>query len=448
VTEPQPGDRIAGYVVERKIGRGGMGVVFLARDERLGRPVALKLIVAAFADDEELRARFAREARIAASFEHAHVVPVYDVQEHEGALVIAMRYIEARDVGVALREQGPFAPERVADLLRQVCSALDAAHDRGLVHRDIKPGNVLLSGHAPDEHAYLTDFGLARDVHSEPGLTKSGHWVGSMDHIPPEQIEGGPIDRRTDVYAVACLAFQMLTGRAAFPGGFDEKLEGHLHGERPLVSALRPGLSEEVDRVIVRGMARAPDERPATTGALARELGEALARARELRTQETAFAQDVRTEEPAEPTPAPAPPPPPRRRRPVALAAAAGVALVAVVAVALALALGGGGGGGGGGGDDAGDSGGGGEATAPALDMAEATEQANAACQEIGNDQDNPYFCSGVANTRAEAGGTYVSDLALNDPEDGERCTARVRTSAAGGRVTRAVEQGTCMVQP
>jgi len=321
VTDLRPGQRFAGYVIERQLGRGGMGAVHLARDERIGRRVALKVIVPSLADDPGFQARFAREARIAARLEHPNVVPVYDVGEHEGALYIAMRYIESADLAAVLREQGPLAPGRAARIVAQICAALDAAHRAGLVHRDVKPANVLLTGEEPEEHAYLTDFGLAREVASDSMLTGTGEWVGTLDYVAPEQIQGDSLDARTDVYAVACLAFHALTGRVPHPGPTATKLHGHLLAEPPRATELAPDLPPAVDAVLVRGMAKRPEDRPSRTIELAHDLAAAVEGRDPQATRPAASPPDegertVAATEPGEPpgpetappTPAPAPP--------------------------------------------------------------------------------------------------------------------------------------------
>src|SRR3954462_10007621 len=178
-----------------------MGAVFLARDENLHRRVALKLLVPSLAADAEFHARFEREARIAATLEHPHVVPVYDVGDLDGRLFIAMRFVDGTDLASELLQAGRLPPERLARILADVCDALDGAHRAGLVHRDVKPANVLLTGAGSDEHAYLADFGLTRDAASDSGLPRTGQMLGTLDYAAPEQFRGGRVDARTDVYA-------------------------------------------------------------------------------------------------------------------------------------------------------------------------------------------------------------------------------------------------------
>src|SRR4051794_236214 len=194
-----PGMAIGDYRLEELIGRGGMGVVYRATQLSLGRTVAIKLIAEAAADDPAFRARFKREARLAAGIDHPNVIPVYQADESAGRLYIAMRYVEGTDLGALIAERGPLPVEEAAAIVDQVAAALDAAHARGLVHRDVKPGNVLVD-HAA--HVYLTDFGVTKQVASRTGLTLEGGLVGTLDYAAPEQLSGAPVDARTDVYAL------------------------------------------------------------------------------------------------------------------------------------------------------------------------------------------------------------------------------------------------------
>src|SRR4051812_27179599 len=199
------GQVLAGYRVEGIIGRGGMGVVYRATQLALERPVALKLIAPDLAEDESFRERFKRESRTAAQIEHAHVIPVHEAGEAEGRLYIAMRLIDGIDLRELIRRYGQIEPVRAVRLLGQVASALDAAHAFGLVHRDIKPANVLVANEGGRDHAYLTDFGLSKQLGSESGVTQTGMFVGTVDYIAPEQIQGLPLDARSDVYSLGCL---------------------------------------------------------------------------------------------------------------------------------------------------------------------------------------------------------------------------------------------------
>ena len=265
------------YDIQREVGRGGMGVVYLATDRRLGRRVALKVIVPELAADAQFRLRFEREARVAATLEHPHVVPVYEAGEQDGSLFIAMRFIDGRDLATEVRDHGALAPDRLARIVLQVAGALDAAHRSGVVHRDVKPANVLLTLSGEDEQAYLTDFGLTREAASESGLTMTGQWVGTVDYAAPEQILGEPTDARSDVYALGCLAFQALTGQPPFRGAPAARLFAHMNEPPPSACAARPGLPPAVDAALARALAKKPEDRFQSAGDLGRALAAALA---------------------------------------------------------------------------------------------------------------------------------------------------------------------------
>src|ERR687895_1723388 len=206
----------AGYRIDRRIGRGGMGVVYLATDLRLERSVALKVLAEDLARQPGFQRRFVGESKLAASLDHPNVIPIYAAGEHQGVLYIAMRFVPGQDLRTLLREEGRLEPERAARIVAQVASALDAAHTHGLVHRDVKPANVLVTGAGEDEHAYLTDFGLTKRSVSESGLTEGGQWVGTVDYVAPEQLKGDAVDGRADVYALGCVLYEALTGEAPF----------------------------------------------------------------------------------------------------------------------------------------------------------------------------------------------------------------------------------------
>jgi YVTN family beta-propeller protein len=270
-----PGEVLAGYVVEELVGRGGMGEVYRARDQRLDRPVALKLLAPRLADDEGFRDRLLRESRLAASLDHPNVVPIYETGEADGRLFIAMRYVEGTDLKALLRREGALSPERTVALAGQVADALDAAHARGLVHRDVKPSNVLIDERGGGEHCYLADFGLTQSI-SDRGPV-DGQLMGTLEYVAPEQIRGDAVDGRADVYALGCMLFEALTGTLPFTGASDVALiYSHLEGEPPRVSDRRPDLPEAVDDVIARAMAKDPDARPASCRALVSELEGAL----------------------------------------------------------------------------------------------------------------------------------------------------------------------------
>jgi len=251
-----PGAVLAGYRLEARIGAGGMAVVFRAVDERLGRTVALKVLAPGLAGDGEFRERFVRESRAAATVDHPHIIPVYGAGEADGILFLAMRYVPGGDLRSVLHQEGPLPPERAAFLLSPVASALDAAHGAGLVHRDVKPANVLVdrSPGRPD-HPYLSDFGLAKGaagsagITSAAGLTGTGQFLGTADYAAPEQISGGRTYVQTDQYALACVAFTMLTGELPFAR--DQPMAvlwAHLSAPPPSVTARRPDLSPGAPR--------------------------------------------------------------------------------------------------------------------------------------------------------------------------------------------------------
>src|SRR4051812_2158519 len=204
-TELSAGDEFAGYRIERRLGRGGMGILYLAVEPGLDRRVALKLIAPEAAAEEVFARRFAAESRIAASIEHPNVVPIYAAGEEGGVPFIAMRFVAGSDLSQRIAREGRLAPEQAVALIAQIGNGLDAIHAAGLVHRDVKPANVLLSGGEGDEHAYITDFGVARNLATRSGLTQTGRFVGTLDYVAPEQISGDPIDARVDVYALGCL---------------------------------------------------------------------------------------------------------------------------------------------------------------------------------------------------------------------------------------------------
>jgi hypothetical protein len=273
-----PGAVVAGYRLEARIGAGGMAVVFRATDERLGRTVALKVLTPALAGDGEFRERFIRESRAAAAVDHPHIIPVYGAGEADGILYLAMRYVSAGDLRSVMYRQGPLAAERAAFLLSPVASALDAAHAAGLVHRDVKPASVLvdMSPGRPD-HPYLSDFGLAKGAMSVAGLTGTGQFLGTADYAAPEQISGGRAHVQTDQYALACVAFTMLTG--VLPFARDEPMTvlwAHLNDPPPSATARRFDLSPAVDQVLGRALAKDPAARYPSCGAFADALRAAL----------------------------------------------------------------------------------------------------------------------------------------------------------------------------
>jgi hypothetical protein len=262
-----PGDVFAGHRIEGLAGRGGMGVVYRATELTLDRVVALKLIAPALAGDPDFRARFLRESRAAASIEHPNVLPIYYAGEHGDELYIAMRYVDGQDLRTLVRAAGSLPAGRVASIVAQVGAALDAAHERGLVHRDVKPANVLL---AADDHAYLTDFGLAKRMESTAAaaLSRPGGWVGTLGFVAPEQIRGERVDARTDVYALGCVLVHALTGRPPYMRDSEEAtLWAHLHAPPPDAG---DGVPEAFVGVVGRALAKDPDERYPSAGDLGR----------------------------------------------------------------------------------------------------------------------------------------------------------------------------------
>jgi len=268
------GSHVAGYWLEERIGAGGMAVVFRARDERLHRLVALKILAPALAADNAFRQRFIRESRSAAAVDDPHIIPVHEAGEASGVLFIAMKYVPGGDVRSLLDREGPLPPARAMAIISPVASALDAAHAAGLVHRDVKPGNILVDTR-PDrpDHVYLADFGLSKGALSSIGLTGSGQFIGTPDYSAPEQIEGRAIDGRTDQYALACAAFELLCGEAPFHR--DQGLAviyAHLSEPPPSLTARLPDLPAAADGVFAGALAKAPADRYASC----REFADAL----------------------------------------------------------------------------------------------------------------------------------------------------------------------------
>ncbi len=259
------GTVVAGFRVESLIGQGSMGAVYLAEDTAAGRRVALKLLAAGLTDDERFRQRFLREASIAATLDHPHIVRTLTFGELDGLLYLAMAYVEGSDLRELLQQDGALEPGRALRVIAQVAGALDAAHAAGLVHRDVKPGNILLAAAPGAEHAYVCDFGLARHVSSVSSLTGDRGFVGTIDYVPPEQIAGGPIDHRADVYSLGCVLFECLAGVRPFAG--DSELSvvfAHLNEPAPLLSVLRPDLPEAFDSVFATALAKSADDRFST----------------------------------------------------------------------------------------------------------------------------------------------------------------------------------------
>ena len=301
------GVEVGGYQVEELIGRGGMGEVYRAYDGRLDRNVALKILAPRHVDDAAFRERLLRESRLAASLDHPNVVPVYDAGETDAGLYLAMRYVDGADLRAVLRRDGALTPARALDIVSQVAHALDAAHAKGLVHRDVKPSNVLIDGRG---HCYLADFGLTQSV-SDRGHITDGSLLGTLDYVAPEQIRGDEVDGRADVYALGCMLFECLVGEVPFSASSEvATIYAHLEEKPPSASARRPLLPTAIDHVFLRSMAKVPTARYASCAELVADARTALGLGA------------------AEP-----------RRRRHALAAAAAFALVVVAAALASIVL-------------------------------------------------------------------------------------------------------------
>jgi len=304
---PELGTQFAGYRIDDVVGRGGMGVVYRATELALERPVALKLIVPELAGDTSFRERFLRESRLAASIDHPGILPVYAAGETNGELYLATRFVEGTDLDALLEQEGPLPPGRALELVGQVADALDAAHKRGLVHRDVKPGNVLV---AAGDHCYLCDFGITKRLGGDT-RTATGWMAGSLDYVSPEQIRRGEIDGRTDQYGLACVLYECFSGAPPFRGFSEaQTLWAHVQEDPPPLTA-----HPELDPVFARGLAKEPEERYETCAS---------------------FVEDARFVLGLGPSPAAV------RRRRLRVGrrlVLAGAALIAVAAAAVVLAL-------------------------------------------------------------------------------------------------------------
>jgi serine/threonine protein kinase len=269
-----PGEQVAGYEVQEQIGRGGMAVVYRALDLRLGRQVALKVLAPQLTEDDAFRQRFIRESRAAAGVDHPHIIPVFEAGDADGLLFIAMRYVSHGDVRRLIEAEGRLSPGRAASIATQVASALDAAHAHGLVHRDVKPGNMLLAETATGtDHVYLADFGLSKHSLATSTLTSTGQFLGTLDYVSPEQIQGQPADGRADQYALACTVVEMLSGSPPFKR--DESMAllwAQLEAPPPRLTDLRPDLPPGVDAVLSRALSKSPADRYPTCLAFATAL--------------------------------------------------------------------------------------------------------------------------------------------------------------------------------
>jgi tRNA A-37 threonylcarbamoyl transferase component Bud32 len=261
---PRIGDEFAGYRLVSLIGHGGMSIVYRAEHIGLERTVALKLLSPQVSEDEDFRERFQRESKVAAALEHPNIIPIYEAGEENGVLYIAMRYVEGADLKSRLKQGGPLEEHQVVVLISQVAAALDAAHDKGLVHRDVKPANILIAAGAGVEgsdHAYLSDFGVVKNT-AAAGFTKTGLFVGTADYASPEQIEGKPLDARADIYSLGCVTYEALTATPTYEKDSEvAMMYAHLLEPPPKLTEKRPDLPPEVDEVIAKAVAKSKEDR-------------------------------------------------------------------------------------------------------------------------------------------------------------------------------------------
>ncbi|HUA47397.1 MAG TPA: serine/threonine-protein kinase [Solirubrobacteraceae bacterium] len=305
---------LGGYRIEEQIGAGGFGIVYRATNVALNRIYALKVLAPELAADEQFRARFQREMRIAASLDHAHVVGIHYAGEHDGFLFLAMDYVHGEDLRQVLLRDGALDPDRAVALLSQIAAALDAAHAKGLVHRDIKPANMLLTIRDGEELAYLTDFGLAKRSDTLAELTVTGSVVGTADYMSPEQVTGGPTDARSDIYALGCVFFQMLTGKVPYERETTlATMFAHVNEPPPPLESPLADEFPEFTPVLERALAKPPEDRYLSAGDLARDATAALSGARYGGAPSMVATGDARpssANEPAAPESASATPPP------------------------------------------------------------------------------------------------------------------------------------------
>ncbi|MEN3283489.1 MAG: hypothetical protein V7607_4629, partial [Solirubrobacteraceae bacterium] len=256
------GQRFGAYQLGKLLGRGGMGVVYQAQHVHLGRTVALKLLAPQLSGSEDFRARFLRESRLAATLDHPGIVTIYDAGDVNGVLYLAMRFVRGTDLAAMLVQRGPLGASEALAILEQVAAALDAAHAAGLVHRDVKPANVMIEG----QRCYLTDFGLTKRSSSDSAqLTAAGQFLGTVDYISPEQIEGREVDGRADVYALGCVLFECLTGSRPYPRDSQVAIIfAQLREPPPRPCELRPDLPAAIDMVVAKAMAKDPIQRYST----------------------------------------------------------------------------------------------------------------------------------------------------------------------------------------
>jgi serine/threonine protein kinase len=353
--EPTPFDSWVGvtlgrYEIQRVVASGGMGVVYAARDPQLGRTIALKLLRDDLSADDEFRRRFVRESRSAASLDHPNILPVFDAGEIDGILYIATRLVDARDLRHLLAEEGQLPVDRALSIVSQIASALDFAHTHGMVHRDVKPANILvLPGDDGDpDHAYLIDFGITKQA-ADPSLTRSGMFIGTPDYVAPEQASGLPVDGRADQYALACVLHHCLVGTPPFgSGGTIDILQAHRFGTLPRVTDDRPDLPESIETALLRALSKDREARFMSCRAFvaAARAGTGLDSYATPRPQPTGslVPRPTVSTPRAVPVSSAAPPPPPRppgrKRVPSIAIAAVALALLAAGGVAAGMLLG------------------------------------------------------------------------------------------------------------
>src|SRR5579872_640628 len=271
ISEPD-GPRFGPYILTAVLGRGGMGVVYRAFDTVKGRTVALKVLIPQLAADRAFQDRFRRESKRAARLSEPHIIPIHDYGQIDGRLFIDMRLVDGIDLATLLDRDGPMPPPAAAWITAQVAQALDAAHADGLIHRDVKPSNVLITGHGKSmPFAYLIDFGIARVITGTSLTTNSGT-VGTVAYMAPERFAGSPGDCHADVYSLACVLYECLTGHAPFTGEMVAVMWAQLNTVPPAPSTLRPGLPAVVDDVVARGLAKDPAQRYGSAGELAEAI--------------------------------------------------------------------------------------------------------------------------------------------------------------------------------
>jgi serine/threonine protein kinase len=265
----EPGSTFAGHRIERLLGTGATGYVYLAREDDTGRPVALKLLAPFARADGRFRRRFERESRLAAKLDHPHVVTVYRFGQAGDTLFMTMQFVDGPDLRDVIAEHGRLHPADAALIASQLGSALDAAAGCGLMHRDVKPGNVFVREDGGRPHAYLGDFGLSKATASTSGLTRTGFFVGTIDYCSPEQLQAETVDHRTDVYALGALLFKALTGEVPFPREREvDKIIAHVSEPPPSPSESAPGVPAALDDVVRRAMSKRPEDRYASAGEL------------------------------------------------------------------------------------------------------------------------------------------------------------------------------------